>query len=137
ESLARESLREGLAATSQWDHPVDRVSQLFLDQRTRRETAMSLVKFGSVVDVRLPYLDGRVVEALFRSPPELRLGEAIQTHILRKRRPAFLKPLNSNNGAPVGASQWRKQWGYFKMRVLAKLGVKGYQPYERLGLWLR
>ena len=23
------------------------------------------------------------------------------------------------------------------MRVLAKLGVKGYQPYERLGLWLR
>ena len=23
------------------------------------------------------------------------------------------------------------------MRVLAKLGVKGYQPYERLGLWLK
>jgi hypothetical protein len=23
------------------------------------------------------------------------------------------------------------------MRVLAKLGVRGYQPYERLGLWLR
>jgi hypothetical protein len=23
------------------------------------------------------------------------------------------------------------------MRVLAKLGARGYQPYERLGLWLR
>ena len=25
----------------------------------------------------------------------------------------------------------------FKMRAFAKLGVPGYQPYERLGLWLR
>jgi hypothetical protein len=23
------------------------------------------------------------------------------------------------------------------LKVLAKIGVKGYQPYERLGLWLR
>ena len=23
------------------------------------------------------------------------------------------------------------------MKVLGKLGVKGHQPYERLGLWLR
>ena len=24
-----------------------------------------------------------------------------------------------------------------RLKVLSKLGVKGYQPYERLGLWLR
>ena len=27
--------------------------------------------------------------------------------------------------------------GKVRLRVLAKLGVPGYQPYERLGLWLR
>jgi hypothetical protein len=31
----------------------------------------------------------------------------------------------------------QKAFAYQRMRVLAKLGVRGYQPYERLGLWLR
>jgi asparagine synthase (glutamine-hydrolysing) len=136
-ALADESLRTALRRTEQWEHPVDAVSQLFLDQRTRRETAMSLVKFNSIVDLRLPYLDGRFVEAVFASPPELRVGESIQTYILRSRRPDFLAPPNSNTGAPVGATWFRREFCYYKMRVLAKLGVRGYQPYERLGLWLR
>ena len=37
----------------------------------------------------------------------------------------------------VGAGRLRKAAGNFRRRVLAKLGVRGYQPYERLGLWLR
>lgn len=135
--LADESLRTALLRTNEWDHPIDSVSQLFLDQRTRRETAMSLVKFNSVVDLQLPYLDGRFIEAVFASPPELRVGESIQTYILRSRRPEFLAPANSNTGAPVGAGAIRRTFCYYRMKVLAKLGVQGYQPYERLGLWLR
>jgi len=30
-----------------------------------------------------------------------------------------------------------RRFGKFRQKVMAKLGVKGYQPYERLGLWLR
>jgi asparagine synthetase B (glutamine-hydrolysing) len=135
--LAEGALLAAMTKTSQWEDPVDRIGQLFLDQRIRRETAMSLQKFGSVVDVRAPYLDGRVTEALLSCPPQLRLGDDLQTFILRKHRPEFLAPLNSNTGAPVGAGAWRRNFGVFRMRILAKLGVKGFQPYERLGLWLR
>ncbi len=133
----RHSLQQSLRKTDHFDHPLDRVSQLFLDQRTRRETAMSLVKFNSVVDPRLPFLNGPFVDAVFSTDPQLRVGETIQAHILRERRPEFLAPKNSNTGAPVGVSSIRRTMSYYKMRVLAKIGVKGYQPYERLGLWLK
>jgi asparagine synthase (glutamine-hydrolysing) len=135
--LAHESLKTALDETVHWDHPVDRLSQVFLDQRMHRETAMSLTKIGSVAEVRVPYLDGRFVEAAFSAPVDLRIGERVQTYMLRKRRPSFLQPANSNTGAPVGASALRRELSYYRMKVLAKLGVKGYQPYERLGLWLR
>lgn len=135
--LGRESLRRALRATEHLEHPLDKISQLFLDQRTRRETAMSLVKFGSVVDPRLPYLDSRFIDSVFAVDPSLRVGETIQTHMMRVRRPEFLRPANSNTGAPVGVSEFRRTLSYLRMRVFAKLGVKGYQPYERLGLWLK
>jgi hypothetical protein len=67
----------------------------------------------------------------------LKLGEDIQAHILGRRRPDFLGVTNVNTGTRVGAGAWAKAVSHFRMRVLAKLGVKGYQPYERLGLWLR
>jgi hypothetical protein len=137
DELARRTLRRGLDATSHFDHPLDKSSQLFLDQRTRRETAMSLVKFGSVVDTRTPYLDSRFLQTVFSADPELRCDEEIQAFMLRKRRPEFLAPPNSNTGAPVGVSKAYRTFAYWRMKVLAKLGVKGYQPYERLGLWLR
>ena len=44
---------------------------------------------------------------------------------------------NANNGATMSAGPLMQKFGEFKLRVLAKLGVPGYQPYERLGLWLR
>lgn len=135
--ISRESLRTAIEGTGFWDLPIDRLSQLFLDQRTRRETAMSLTKFESVVDVRVPFLDSRFINAVFSAPQACRTGETSQEFILRKHHPEFLKPANSNTGAPVGASALLKRACYYRMRVLAKLGVPGYQPYERLGLWLR
>ena len=131
------TLQAALDETDHFDGPLDRLSQLFLDQRTRRETAMSLVKFNSIVDVRVPYLDSRVIDAVFALPPGLRIGEHVQTEALRRCRPSFLRPANSNTGAPVGAGEAWKKFCTLRMKVLAKLGVKGYQPYERLGLWLR
>src|SRR5439155_1311696 len=117
--------------------PVHRIWHMFLNQRLRRETALSLVEFDSVVETRLPYLDGDLIDELFAAPPELKLGDAIQAHILRRHRPDFLKVVNVNTGTVVGAGRLRRSVCNFRRRVLAKLGVKGYQPYERLGLWLR
>ena len=50
ESLVRESIQEALSETSAWETPVNRISHLFLTQRLRRETALSLMKFQSVTE---------------------------------------------------------------------------------------
>jgi len=135
--LALESLREALEPVRGIEPPVQRVWHLFLSQRLRRETTLSLAKFGTVAEVRVPYLDNDLVETLLAAPPELKLGETIQTHILQKRRPEFLRIVNANTGTRVGAGPLRRKLSTLRLRVLAKLGVPGYQPYERLGLWLR
>jgi asparagine synthase (glutamine-hydrolysing) len=137
DGLARESLRDCLGESDGLTPPLHRIWHLFITQRLRRETAMSLVKFGSLVETRLPYLDNDLVDALFSAPPELKLGDTIQSHILRRRNPAFLKVLNVNTGTRMEAGPLRRLAGKVRQKVLAKLGVRGYQPYERLGLWLR
>jgi asparagine synthase (glutamine-hydrolysing) len=119
------------------DPPLQRIWHMFISQRLRRETALSMVKFGSLVETRLPYLDNELVDVLLSAPPQLKLGERIQAHILRRRMPAFLKVTNTNTGTRVGASRIARSLGTARLKVLAKLGVQGYQPYERLGLWLR
>lgn len=137
EELARESLANCLEESAGIEPAVQRVSHLFLSQRLRRETALSMTEFGSLVETRLPYLDNDLVDLLLAAPPELKLGDTIQSHILRRRMPALLRVVNSNTGARMGAGRLTRAVSEFRMRVLAKLGVKGYQPYERLGLWLR
>jgi asparagine synthase (glutamine-hydrolysing) len=77
------------------------------------------------------------VDALLAVPPELKLGDRIQAHILRRHKPEFLRVVNSNTGVPLEAGRLARLWGKARLKILAKLGVKGYQPYERLGLWLR
>ncbi len=137
DAVARDTIRTSLLASADWERPLDRLWQVFVTERLRRETAMSLVKFGSVVETRLPYLSPEVLEALALAPAELKQDEEIQAHILRKRYPEFLKITNVNTGAQIGAGPLVKKFQSFKMRVFAKLGLPGYQPYERLGLWLR
>ncbi|HVA51775.1 MAG TPA: asparagine synthase-related protein [Pirellulales bacterium] len=137
EELARESLWECLAESAGVEPQLQRIWQLFVSQRLRRETAASLAMFESVVETRVPFLDAGLTPLLMAAPPELKVGDAIQTYILRRRRPEFLKVVNANTGTRMGAGPlWRKA-ATFKLRALGKLGVKGYQPYERLGLWLR
>jgi asparagine synthase (glutamine-hydrolysing) len=135
--LARQSLQECLAESEGIDPPPHRIWHLFLTQRSRRETALSLGKIGSVAETRLPYLDNDVVDALMAAPPGLKLGETIQAHILRRRMPSFLDVVNANTGTRMGAGRLARFAAKVRMKVLAKLGVPGYQPYERLGLWLR
>jgi hypothetical protein len=110
---------------------------LFISQRLRRETMLSMVKFNSVVEPRLPYLDHNLVSLLLAAPVSLKLDEQIQTYILRRRRPDFLGVVNTNTGARLGASSVIRACAIFRQKILAKLGVPGYQPYERTGLWLR
>ena len=66
----------------------------------------------------------------------MKLGDELQTGILGAvvRVPEVT---NANTGAPLGASRLVTDLARLRLKVAAKLGVKGYQPYERLGLWLR
>lgn len=137
QTMARDSLRQCLQRIEAVDQPIQRIWHLFVQQRLRRETTLSLAKFGSVVEPRIPYLDNDLIEILLRSPVNLKVSEKIQAHILRKRRPEFLRIANANTGTRVGVGPTARRLSSLKLRVLAKLGVPGYQPYERLGLWLR
>jgi asparagine synthase (glutamine-hydrolysing) len=137
DALSRESLRDCLRESETFDPPLHRIWHLFLTQRSRRETAMSLAKLGSVVETRLPYLDNDVIDALMAVPPEWKLDDKIQTHILRRRMPSFLNVVNANTGTRLGAGRLARFAAKVRLKVFAKLGVPGYQPYERLGLWLR
>jgi asparagine synthase (glutamine-hydrolysing) len=135
--FARESLRDSIRASDAFDHPVDRIWHLFLTQRLRRETSLSLVQFGTQVETRLPLLDGELVDALIAAPAALRVGDRIQSHLIARRRPELMKVINANTGARLGAGPLANSLGRLRMKVLRKLGVPGYQPYEKLGLWLR
>lgn len=117
--------------------PVDRLWQLFLSARLHRETALSMHMFGCFATVRMPYVDNDVVDTLLGLPAAMKLGDELQTEILRRRKPAFLNVVNSNTGARMGAGRVERELALFRMRVGAKLGLKGYQPYERLGLCLK
>jgi asparagine synthase (glutamine-hydrolysing) len=137
DALARESLDDCLAESAAVNPPLQRIWRLFTTQRVRREITLSLMKFGSWVETRLPYLDNDLVDLLMVAPPEMKLDEMIQAHILRRLRPGFLDVVNVNTGTRLGASSLAKKAASFRQRVLAKLRVRGYQPYERMGLWLR
>jgi len=137
EDLAIQSLDEDLTELSYVDRPLDRIWALFVHQRMRREMVLSMRKFRSVVEPRMPYLDNDLIQLLMSAPIDLKLGDEIQTYILRRRRPEFLGVTNANTGAPLGAGRMRQRIATLQMKVLARLGVAGYQPYERLGLWLR
>jgi asparagine synthase (glutamine-hydrolysing) len=134
--LARGALERQVSA---WDHvePVpQRIWRLFVAERLRRETAASLHLFRNYVEVRVPFLEPALVEALLAAPPSLKVRDDIQSFVLRRHRPEFLDVVNANTGAPLAAGRLKTAIGRAKLRAYGKLGVPGYQPYERLGLWL-
>ncbi len=134
--MARAALEAQVAA---WDHvePIpQRIWRLFVAQRLRRETAPSLQLFRNFVETRVPLLDPDLVDPLLEAPPHLKIGDRLQAHILGRHRPDFLGVVNANTGAPMSAGPWVARLAYLRMKVLGRLGVAGYQPYERLGLWL-
>ena len=66
---------------------------------------------------------------------EARRDDTLQSHILEKVRPSP-RVTNAVHWARATlklAGPWRsRRWSHLRMKVFAKLGVQGYQPYERL-----
>ena len=135
-ALARQALDAAIAKQPEVDVPAQRVWQLFLTERLHRETALSMHKFWCFCRVRLPYLDPQFVDAVMELAPRDKIGAGLQCEILRAYRPEFLVVANSNTGARPDASEWATAFARLRLRAYAKLRVPGYQPYERLGLWL-
>ncbi len=137
ESLAREDLLRALETTRGAESPLERIWHLFVTHRLPRETGMSLAKIGSFVETRVPYLDKEFLAEVFSIPLPSRVGDRAQADMLARLRPEFLHVVNANTGAPLRAHPLREKFAGLRMKVFAKLGVPSYQPYERLGLWLR
>ena len=134
--VARDALSRALEPLSAVSPPLQRLWPLFVRERLRRETALSLHMFRNFVEVRVPYLDEDLVDLLYALPADQKIDDTLQSHILARHQPAFLRVVNTNTGAAMGASPLVERAAYLRMKVFAKLGVPGYQPYERLGLWL-
>jgi len=134
--VASAALDAALAPLQPVQPPLQRIWHLFVRERLRRETVASLRMFQNFVEVRVPYMDGPLVDLLLALPPAMKLDATLQSHILEQLRPEFLRVTNANTGAPMNAGRWRTTMGHLRMKVFAKIGVAGYQPYERLGSWL-
>src|SRR5262249_62190050 len=81
DALARESLRDCLAESEGIEPLLQRVAHLFLSQRSRHETALSLTKLGSVVETRLPYLDNEPLPPPMPPPPQRKPDHHIPPHL--------------------------------------------------------
>jgi len=132
---ARESLYRAVDETG--EEREGAIWRLYLAQRVFREIPLSMRKFDSHVNVRLPFLSRGIADAVFRLPTQYRMGETIQRQILKRWRPDFLKVRNVNTGTFIGAWPIIQKAAYLRQRILAKLNVPGTQPYEKMGLWLR
>lgn len=139
QEFSRKSLQRALedANISRNEPVAQTIWQLYLRQRVFREIPLSMRKFDSQVNVRLPFLDNELVDMLLALPPELKMAETLQQAILRKYRPDFLRVKNVNTGTFIGAGPLRQTLAELKQKICAKLGLPGYQPYEKMGLWLR
>jgi asparagine synthetase B (glutamine-hydrolysing) len=135
-AMARARLERQAAAWEDVTPVPQRIWRVFVAERLRRETAPSLHLFRNYVETRVPFLDPELVSVLCEAPVHLKVGDGLQTHILKRHRPAFCGVVNANTGAPMSAPAWRARVSYLRMRILGRFGVPGYQPYERLGLWL-
>ncbi|MDO4550331.1 MAG: asparagine synthase-related protein [Planctomycetia bacterium] len=139
QNSAQESLRKALQDANMDKNlpPVQTIWTLYLRQRVYREIPLSMRKFDSQVNIRLPFLDNQLADMLLALPPELKMAETIQKTILEKYRPAFLNVKNVNTGTFIGAGYFRQKFSGLRHKIFAKLGFPGYQPYEKMGLWLR
>jgi hypothetical protein len=89
------------------------------------------------MNVRRPYLDNDVVACALKFPPAVRRGDRLQAQILARHLAAFGRVPNANTGARLGASWVEHRFAALRLRIGAKLHVKGYQPYQRLRVWLQ
>ena len=69
--------------------PGQRLWHMFVEERLRRETAMSMQMFGSVVDIRMPYMDSEFIDVTMQVPPEMKIGDTIQSFILAPALPGL------------------------------------------------
>ena len=97
--MARAALERQLAAWDDVEPVPQRIWRLFVAERLRRETALSLQLFRNYVEVRVPLLEPRLVSALLAAPPHLKVGETIQAFVLGRHKPEFLRVVNANTGA--------------------------------------
>jgi asparagine synthetase B (glutamine-hydrolysing) len=91
--VAAAAVDAALAPLQSVQPPLQRVWHLFVRERLRRETVASLHMFQNFVEVRVPYLDGPLVDLLLSLPPEMKLDATLPYERLGLWLTRELKPL--------------------------------------------
>jgi hypothetical protein len=116
---------------------------IFVGQYLPYTVGPSIVKFGTVVETRMPYVDADLIAALLAAAPTLKVGDRLQQHLLKSRAPRLLAIPDSNTGAPIvrPGRAWRclgppsAHWPSSGCRVFSLTSVWAYGCGARSASW--
>ena len=123
--LARESLRECLAKTA--GHPADRRTHyLYTAEHDRRSTGTLVVFHRAAVEVRCPYFDYELVDAIYELPSAVRLDPRLRRLLLTRRMPRLASiPQDRDWRLPLLGSP-RTRWHELGVRVRTRVNRSVY-----------
>jgi asparagine synthase (glutamine-hydrolysing) len=117
--------------------PLDLCSYLYLHEHHRRFTIPSLELFRQAVEVRLPFVDRRFLDVLFRGQARWREDTSIHRAVIAAGKPALLRIRDSNTGAAVDADQTVARLLDKVNSVFRRLNVPGYRHYHDFHSWMK
>jgi asparagine synthase (glutamine-hydrolysing) len=88
-------------------------------------------------DMALPYLDDGFLDLVLGTKVSDRRGEAIHYHLIQAHCPALMKVINSNHGAPLDSSHWRRLATEKAHALFRKLRLPGFRHYHYVDAWMQ
>jgi asparagine synthase (glutamine-hydrolysing) len=85
----------------------------------------------------LPYLDDEFLNLVLGTRIADRRGEEIHCHLIRQHCQALMRVPNSNHGAPLDASRWRRLVTEKSHALFRKLRLPGFRHYHDADAWIQ
>jgi asparagine synthase (glutamine-hydrolysing) len=89
------------------------------------------------VEMALPYADGNFLELVLGTTVADRRDATIHYHLIRKHCLDLMRIPNSNHGAPLDASRFRRVATEKFLFLMRRLGLAGFRHYHSVETWIR
>lgn len=128
----------GFAATI--DHsltPAETMNLLYLRINDGGQVTAFRNCLRGYADMALPFLDNDFLSLVLGTRIADRRGEEIHYHLIRHHCPALMKVPNSNHGAPLDASRFRRLATEKSHALFRKLRLPGFRHYHDADAWIQ